>query len=170
MFKKIKRDINVNANITSVIVLCIYRFGNYVYCKFTFPIIKHFLLACYKMLDLLIIKFICNAEIPAKCEIQEGLSLGHGANGLIIHPGAKIGRNVVIYHQVTIGINPGELGKSTKAPVIGDNVFIGAGAKIIGDVSVGNNSIIGANTVIVRDIPPNSTVVGSPARIIEKIK
>ncbi|WP_183243577.1 DapH/DapD/GlmU-related protein [Anoxybacillus mongoliensis] len=98
--------------------------------------------------------------------IGENLIIAHGGNGVVIHPDAIIGNNVTIFHQVTIGINPGELGKSTKAPIIGDNVFIGVGAKIIGDVKIGDNVKIGANAVVVKNIPANSTVVGNPAKII----
>lgn len=75
--------------------------------------------------------------------------------------GATIGRNVTIFHQVTIGRSRG------KAPVIGDNVFIGPGAKIFGGIRVGNNVKIGANCVVFQDVPDNSTVVLDKPRIIE---
>lgn len=85
----------------------------------------------------------------------------HGINGIIISGGARIGKNVTICHQVTIGKSRG------KAPVIGDNVFIGPGAKIFGGIHVGNNVKIGANCVVFEDIPDNATVVLSHPRIIE---
>lgn len=77
--------------------------------------------------------------------------------GIVISGDAVIGRNCTIFHEVTIGIN--EI-KSAEAPIIGDNVFIGAGAKIIGKVQVGSNSRIGANAVITKDVPEGATVVG----------
>lgn len=89
--------------------------------------------------------------------------LPHGINGIVIHPTCVIGKNVTIMHQVTIGTR-----KVNKSAVIGDNVFIGAGAKILGDISIGNNVKIGANAVVLEDIPDNSTVVGNPARIIRR--
>ena len=88
----------------------------------------------------------------------------HGLNGIIIHPKSVIGKNVTIHQQVTLGYRY----KYNYAPVIGDNVFIGAGAKILGKIHVGNNVRIGANAVVVSDVPDNCTVVGVPARIIRR--
>lgn len=89
--------------------------------------------------------------------------LPHGIKGVFIAPNAKIGKDVTIYHQVSIAIKyPGD----KAAPTIGDNVLIGAGAKIIGPVKVGNNVRIGANAVVTKDIPDDCTVVGNPAIII----
>lgn len=87
-------------------------------------------------------------------------NLPHGLNGIIIHMGAKFGKNCTIYQQVTVG------GLRYKRPSFGDNVVIGAGAKILGGVHVGDNVRIGANTVVTKDVPSNCTVVGSPMRII----
>jgi serine acetyltransferase len=89
--------------------------------------------------------------------------LVHGLNGIIISHYAKIGKNCVINQQVTIAQC-----SNNKAATIGDNCFIGAGAKIIGDVKIGNNVKIGANAVVVKDIPDNCTAVGVPARNIYK--
>ena len=80
--------------------------------------------------------------------------LPHGLNGIIIHPETVIGENCIIYQQVTIA---GKYGRSAE---IGDNVSIGAGAKIVGAVKIGSNVIIGANTVVTKDCPDNSKVVG----------
>lgn len=89
-------------------------------------------------------------------------NLPHGLNGIIIHLKSEIGSNCVIYQQVTIGSSGGG------TPKIGDNVLIGAGAKILGRVKVGNNVKIGANAVITKDIPDNCTVVPAKMRVIEK--
>lgn len=88
--------------------------------------------------------------------------LGHGIKGVIIAGGAKIGKNVYISHQVTIGRSKNE------APVIGDNVYIGPGAKIFGGIKIGNNVRIGANCVVFQDIPDNATVVLEKPRVIIK--
>lgn len=88
--------------------------------------------------------------------------LPHGLVGIFIHPSAKIGKNVTIYQQVTIGEN----GFGSKAAVIGDNVVIGAGAKIIGPVNIGDNVIVGANAVVTNDISKNQVVGGIPAKIL----
>lgn len=94
---------------------------------------------------------------PFETEIGGGIRLPHNL-GIIISGMASIGENCTIYHQVTIGID--EL-KSSKAPVIGNNCFIGAGAKIIGDICIGDNVIIGTNAIITKDIPGNVKVVGT---------
>lgn len=88
-------------------------------------------------------------------------NLPHHLNGIIISHYAKIGKNCTIFQQVTIAQD-----ENNKAAVIGDNVMIGAGAKIIGNVTIGDNVKIGANAVVVKDIPSNCTAVGVPARII----
>lgn len=111
-----------------------------------------------------------NANIPLCTEFADKPIFPHGIKGVLISEGAKIGSNVVIFHQVTIGSNT--LTDSTKygAPIIGDNVYIGCGAKIIGKVKVGNNVRIGANCVVCEDIPDNSTVVLPKPRIIKKLE
>lgn len=86
--------------------------------------------------------------------------LPHGLNGIIINNDVVVGKNCTIYHQVTIG------GGNGGAPVIGDNVFIGAGAKIIGPVHIGNNVKIGAGCIVAEDIPDDVTVVMERPRII----
>ena len=88
--------------------------------------------------------------------------LGHGIKGIVIAGGAKIGKNCFISHQVTIGRS------KNLAPVIGDNVYIGPGAKIFGGIKIGNNVRIGANCVVFQDIPDNATVVLEKPRIILK--
>ncbi len=90
----------------------------------------------------------------------------HGFQGVFISEGATIGRNCVIFHQVTIGSNTLPDTKHPGSPTIGDNVYIGAGAKIIGSIRVGNNVRIGANCVVTRDIPDNATVVLENPRVI----
>ena len=91
--------------------------------------------------------------------------LPHGLKGIFISNYAKIGKNVTIYQQVTIGFDGVDW---TKAPVIGDNVVIYPGAKITGDVIIGDNSIIGTNCVVFEDVPNNSLVVLEKPRIIVK--
>lgn len=87
-------------------------------------------------------------------------NLPHGIKGIIISHNAKIGRNATIFHQVTIGEG------NNGAPSIGNNVFIGAGAKIIGGITIGDNVKIGANCVVCEDIPDNSTVVLGKSRVL----
>jgi len=92
----------------------------------------------------------------------------HGMKSIFISGDARTGKNCIIFQQVTIGsiTLPGSAGAG--APTIGDNVYIGAGAKIVGKVIVGDNVRIGANAVIYKDVPNNSVVVGSEQRVIQK--
>lgn len=99
------------------------------------------------------------AFIPIDCSIGANVQFPHGIFGVFISSEAKIGSDCVIFHQVTIGSNTLSDSKGKGAPVIGDNVYIGAGAKIIGKVTVGNNVRIGANCVVTKDVPDNTTVV-----------
>lgn len=92
----------------------------------------------------------------------------HGMSGIFISSKAVIGRNAVIFQQVTIGSNTLKDSKLFGSPKIGDNVYIGAGAKIIGNITVGNNCRIGANAVVYQDMLDNSVAVLSPTRLIQK--
>lgn len=94
--------------------------------------------------------------------IKGDLSLPHGLHGIFISRYAVVGENCRIYQNVTIG----EVDR--KAPVIGDNCLIGAGAVIIGDIKIGNHVNIGAGTVVSTDIPDGVTVVSQPVRILRK--
>jgi serine O-acetyltransferase len=84
------------------------------------------------------------------------------ATGVVINGAVRGGSDVRVEHQVTIGA------EGRRAPILGDHVFIGAGAKIIGSVQIGNGARIGANAVVVRDVPAHCTVVGVPARIVRR--
>jgi len=106
-----------------------------------------------------------SAVIPSETEIGEGTILAHGGLGNVFHPKSMIGKRVLIAHGVTIG---GKSDKSGGVPVIGDDVYIGAGAKILGDITIGNNSLIGANAVVIKSVPAGSLVVGVPAKIIKE--
>lgn len=92
----------------------------------------------------------------------------HGLHGVFISEASVIGKNAVIFQQVTIGAVRTRGSKSIGNPVIGDNCYIGAGAKIIGNVKIGNNCRIGANAVVTQDMPDNSVAVCAPTNIITK--
>jgi serine O-acetyltransferase len=95
--------------------------------------------------------------------IGSGLYIGH-TTGIVVNDFAVIGKNCNLSQGVTIGQT--NRGKRKGTPVIGDNVYIGPGAKVIGGIRVGNNVAIGANCVVLEDIPDNAVVVGVPGRIV----
>lgn len=102
-------------------------------------------------------------EIHPGATIGEGLFIDHG-HGVVIGETAILGDNVTLYQGVTLGGTGKEQGK--RHPTIGNNVLIGAGAKILGSFTIGDNCKIGAGSVVLKDVPSNSTVVGVPGRII----
>ena len=104
---------------------------------------------------------IAGADIPLDCQLGGGLLMPH-PNGIVIHPQAEVGPNCLIFQQVTLGV-----GGRPGTPRIGGHVDIGAGAKILGGVTVGDHARIGANAVVLDDVPPGASAVGIPARIVE---
>jgi serine O-acetyltransferase len=102
-------------------------------------------------------------QIPSRTRIGKGFYVGH-FGGIVISGGATIGNNCNISQNVTIGLSP--RGKKKGYPTIGDNCYIGPGAKIIGNIKIGDNVAIGANAVVTKSIPDNAVVVGVPAKII----
>lgn len=102
-------------------------------------------------------------SIPYTTRIGSGLYIGH-FGGIVVNPNSVIGKNCNISHGVTLG--QANRGARKGYPVIGNNVYIGPGAKIIGNVRVGNNVAIGANCVVTKDIPDNAVVVGVPGEVI----
>ncbi len=104
-------------------------------------------------------------EIHPGATIGKGLFIDHG-HGVVIGETAIIGDNVTLYQGVTLGGTGKETGK--RHPTIGNNVMISAGAKILGSFTVGENSKIGAGSVVLSEIPPNSTVVGVPGRVVKR--
>jgi serine O-acetyltransferase len=162
-----KEDFKANNEIISIFIVIVYRFGNWVYYKCKQPF-KTPLYIIYKIIDFLN-RAVFQCQISAKAKIGKGLRLDHNGSGLVIHPSVVIGENARLFHQVTIGINSFAPQESYGAATIGDNVYIGVGAKIIGKVSIGDNVRIGANAVVVKDIPSNCVAVGIPA-IVKPIK
>lgn len=103
-------------------------------------------------------------EIHPGATLGKNLFIDHGM-GVVIGETTIIGNNVTLFHGVTLGGTGKEKGK--RHPTIGDNVIIGTGAKVLGNIKIGNNSKIGANSVVLKNIPEKSTVVGIPGKIIK---
>lgn len=108
-------------------------------------------------------RFFTQIEIHPGAKIGEGLFIDHGA-GVVIGETAEVGNNVTIYQGVTLGGTGKEKGK--RHPTVGNHVVISTGARILGSFSVGDNSKIGAGSVVLKPVPPNSTVVGVPGKVV----
>ena len=119
-------------------------------------------------------RFLTGIEIHPKAKIGKNLFIDHGM-GVVIGETSEIGDNVTIYHGVTLGgISPAEKSLDQvnvkRHPTIKNNVIIGSGAQILGPITVNKNARIGANTVILKNVPENGTMIGNPARNINKDK
>ncbi|PIQ88589.1 MAG: serine O-acetyltransferase [Candidatus Omnitrophica bacterium CG11_big_fil_rev_8_21_14_0_20_42_13] len=110
-------------------------------------------------------RHLTGIEIHPGAKIGKRLFIDHGA-GVVIGETSVIGDNVTLYQGVTLGGTGKEKGK--RHPTLGNNVVVGTGAKILGDITIGNNSYIGANAVVIKDVPDNSTIVGVPGRITKQ--
>jgi serine O-acetyltransferase len=110
-------------------------------------------------------RFFTGIEIHPGASIGKDFFIDHGM-GVVVGETSIIGDNVLLYQGATLGGTGLEKGK--RHPTIGNNVVIGAGAKVLGNITIGNNSYIGANAVVIKDVPANSTVVGVPGRITKQ--
>jgi serine O-acetyltransferase len=108
-------------------------------------------------------RFCTGIEIHPGAKIGEGFFIDHGM-GVVIGETAEIGDNVVLYQGVTLGGTSRQ--KVKRHPTLGSNVVVGVGAKLIGDITIGENSKIGAGSVVVTSVPANATVVGVPGRVV----
>ena len=122
-------------------------------------------LKSYYMFRLMCLSQKTQIQIPARTAIGEGLYIGH-LGRVIIHPDAKLGKNINIATGVTIGME--NRGKRKGAPVIGDNCWIGTNAVVVGNVKIGSDVLIAPLTYVNFDVPDHSIVVGNPGRIIPK--
>lgn len=110
-------------------------------------------------------RLLTGIEIHPGAKIGSGFFIDHGM-GVVIGETTEIGNNCTLYHGVTLGGT--SLKKEKRHPTLGKNVVIGAGAKVLGPFTVGDNSKIGANSVVIREVPPNSIVVGIPGKVVFK--
>lgn len=110
-------------------------------------------------------RFFTGIEIHPGAVIDKGFFIDHGM-GVVIGETSIIGKNVTMYHGVTLG--GVSLQKGKRHPTIEDEVVIGAGAQVLGAITIGSCSRIGANAVVVKDVPPDSVVVGVPGRVVRK--
>ena len=169
MFTRIKKDVRVvferdpAAKSVLEVLLCypglhaiwLHRISHYLYIKHGWVLVPR--LICYFN------RLLTGVDIHPGATIGEGLFIDH-ATGVVIGETCIIGNNVTLYQGVTLGGTGKEKGK--RHPTIGNNVVVASGAKVLGSFTVGDNSKIGAGSVVLREVPPNSTVVGIPGKIV----
>lgn len=180
MFEKIREDIGLKRewfmkddgwfvrNIRiwlepGTVAVLVYRYGNWIR-QVDVPVIREILLMPYWVAKALVI-LTSQIYIASRAPIGKGLVL-HNFSGIYLMP-ARIGKNCIVFQGVLIGHLRHTRGPRS-APIIGDNVFLGAGCKILGDVTIGNNVVVGANSLVVTSVPDNCTVVGVPARVVSR--
>jgi serine O-acetyltransferase len=167
MFENIKRDFKANRksiNHAGFRTLLVYRFGNW---RLTVRprLLRAPLSFMYRQLEKHV-RFKYGIELPYTVQLSESVTFEH-QHGIVIHGNVRLGKNCIIRQGVTLGNK--NLDTPFEAPTIGNNVNIGAGAKILGQVVIGSNVDIGANAVVTKDVPDHAVVAGIPARVI-KIK
>lgn len=140
--------------------MVIYRFGRWRYTIGN-PFIRKPFSLLYKIL-FKFIQILTGIELPCEVDVGKNFRIDH-FGGIIISGFASFGDNCVLRDGVTVGLRRVE---DPVAPRVGNNVDIGTGAKLLGDITIADNVVIGANAVVLEDVPPNSIAVGVPARII----
>ncbi|STD04831.1 Serine acetyltransferase [Dermatophilus congolensis] len=124
------------------------------------PGLKAFLIRrVLQVLKFVWVEGFIGSEIPNQVWIGPGVRIPHALRGVMIHPSVTIGANVTLYHQTVLGVRD-----TREGPTLGDDIVVGAGAKILGPITVASGTSIGANAVLVSDTEPNTTWVGIPAR------
>jgi len=129
---------------------------------FFWPIVVPILLT-YRIIT----EWFFQLELPAATKIGKGLIIDHGF-ALVVNKHSIIGNDCRLRHCVTIGCKVNADGTQGPSPKIGDRVDVGAGAIIIGDITIGNGAVIGAGAVVTKDVPEGAVVVGNPARVIKQ--
>jgi serine O-acetyltransferase len=146
---------------TAVWGVACYRFGRWVYREDPPAPVRPALKAAYLVVNKLL-EATTEMFLDVQAEIGEGLYIGH-SGGTHINNEAVIGKDCDIGHQVTIGTSA--MGRKG-APVIGDGVYVGAGAKVIGKIKIGDGAKIAANSLVMSNVPSGATVMGVPARVV----
>jgi serine O-acetyltransferase len=165
MFNNIKHDFFIykkNLGAQGFWVMLVYRFGRWRYGVRP-ALLRKFFSVIYKILYKLI-QIIAGIELPCEVEIGNNFIIDH-FGGIVVSGYARFGDNCRIRNGVVVGLKNVE---EPGAPIIGNNVDIGAGAKVLGKIRIGNNVLIGANAVVICDVPDNSIAVGVPAVIKAK--
>ncbi len=141
-----------------------YRFGRWVHTA-RMPAIVRVLLKVIIGPVAVFIDIATNMELPPQADIGRGLFIPHTGH-VIIAFNARIGRYCTLAQGTSVGHGAGGKEKSFSGPVLGDRVYVGPGAAVLGPITIGDDVLIGANTVVIRSVPDRAVVVGNPARMI----
>ena len=163
MFDRLRADFHRHES--SILNPALWAILNYRYGKWALtlrPAPISFLASLIYGINKYIILYTSNIRLFRRTKIGKYLQLVHVGN-IIIDPNTVIGDRCIIQHNVTIALNMGKPG----APTIGDDVFIGTGAVILGEVSIGNGARVAANSLVISDVPPGATAIGVPARMMK---
>ena len=137
--------------------------------RFTFWFRLHQCASMIRPIRLILTSMVLRQALKTGIQINPGASVGESLyiphfGGIVVNPSAVIGKNCYLSHNVLIG--KVHAGKRIGVPIIGNDVFIGTGAVILGNIKIGDNAAIGANSVVINDVPANTFVAGSPAKIV----
>ncbi|WP_329108810.1 serine acetyltransferase [Micromonospora sp. NBC_01699] len=157
MFDTLRQDFRRNRDPLVRLVLAVFRFGQWTAARRTAT--RRCWTLPYKVLNLLVIRLGTNSDLPRELSCGPGLRLFH-PYGLVFHRDARLGRNVSMYHQVTIGRRD-----HSGEPVIGDEVTVGAGATVLGPIVIGRGAKIGAGATVLDDVPPGGRALGPRASV-----
>lgn len=152
----LKADLACNQAPLDRLTVAVFRLGQYAITKPS-PV-----RVAWSILDLVYTRLLIGAELPAQVRCGPGLTLLHAGRGVILHPDVRLGSGVRLYHRVTIGIRG-----TPPPPVLGDRVYVGSGAAILGPVTVGDDARIGAGAVVTKDVPAGFTARGVPAVMVD---
>lgn len=160
MFEQVKDDLRAHGGrwgAQGFWALLVYRFGRWRY-TIRFTPLRKLCSAIYRVLYKTV-QIVAGIELPCEAQIGRNFIIDH-SGGIVISGYAKFGDNCRIRTGVVVGLRHVD---DPRAPIIGDNVDVGAGAKLLGPIRIGNNVCIGANAVVINDVPDNSIAVGVPA-------
>ncbi|MBC6112072.1 serine acetyltransferase [Pedobacter fastidiosus] len=159
------QDWTVNSeSYKSRMVMVFFRLATFAHSKKIYVVLLFWYLLFYKVF----VEWFLNIQLHWGIKMGSGLKLEHGHSS-VVYGDSELGENCTIRHLTTIGNKKLADGTSSLSPKIGNNVDIGANVTILGDIQIGDNVIIGAGAVVTKDVPPNSVMVGNPARLIKKV-
>ncbi|MFC7545719.1 serine acetyltransferase [Plantactinospora sp. GCM10030261] len=157
MFETLRQDYPRNRDPLAKIVITVFRFGQWTTARRTLT--RRLWSVPYRVLNLLVVRLGTHSDLPRDVTCGPGLRLFH-PYGLVLHRGARLGSGVSLYHHVTIGRRD-----SSGEPVLGDEVTVGAGAMVLGPVTIGDRARIGARALVLDDVPTDGTALGPRASI-----